>query len=230
MNSLSHQAKTKKQLEFIFGGTFDPIHLGHLAVIKMLNKLDPSITIRLIPCADPPIKSQPKANFFERIELIKLALQDEKAIFTENIIIDKREASYSVPSYTIETLSSLKREFTNTRFVLVIGADNLVNFHQWNQWDKLSEICHLLVFNRPDIILESIESAMQAAKFSVCDNFQELTTKTKGRSFFVNMPEMHQSSSQIRKMIENNESLDLMLSPSVIEYIRTNQLYMSAIN
>lgn len=223
------------QYEFLFGGTFDPIHLGHLAIIKALQQLAPELSIRLLPCAIPPLKQQPLTSYQQRIEMLELALAEELSVAVQsqsqtgsaidNISIDQREQKRQRASYTMETLQELQQDFPHNRFILVVGSDSLHDLPRWYQWRKLSGYCHLLVLNRPGYQIDELKTRLSAAGFDYCKNFQNLTKQPAGLGFCLKMPEMSQSSSEIRRLIRNNQSLDSMLSKSVIEYIHKKAIY-----
>jgi len=206
--------------EFLFGGTFDPVHFGHLAIIDALQALAPHIPVRLIPCALPALKTQPDTLFEHRTTMLGLATRER-----QNIIIDQREADREGASFTVETLSSLRHEFPHKAFILVIGGDSLLDLKRWHQWQKLPPACHLLVINRPGIKEKTIRETMASCQFIPSKAFQLLTQQRSGLGFFLKMPEKLVSSTQIRHSIENNLELDSMLPQSVIKYIRDHHLY-----
>ena len=196
-------------LEFVFGGTFDPVHNGHIAIIKALNQLAPQYPVRLIPCFVPALKAEPTSSFKQRIEMLSMAVES-----IPNIIIDQRESTREGASFMVDTLQSL-----------VMGADSALELTRWHQWQRLSSLCHLLVLNRPGISQLLINSAVSKSLFKLCEGFQNLEKAQSGMSYLLKMPEKAESSTQIRQFRDNNLELDSLLPQSVIKYITSHQLY-----
>jgi len=211
-------------IEFVFGGTFDPVHFGHIAIVQALVKLAPQILIRLIPCALPALKSKPATSFEHRVNMLKLAAKD-----FENTLIDERENDRNGASYTVDTLGSLRNEFDKRVFILVMGADTAGKLTRWHDWQKLTSLCHIAVLNRAGNSLKEIETEIAKSGFMLHKKFLELTQKSSGLAFMLEMPEKQQSSSQIRhsfrQYCENNLELDSMLPQSVIKYVVKHRLY-----
>lgn len=212
---------SKSSCEFIFGGTFDPIHLGHLEIIKALNELSPNHSIRIIPCAIPPLKDAPQTSFKERLNMISLATKS-----FANVLIDSRESQRDKPSYTIDTLHELNHAFPENTFIFVMGADSIASFKQWHDWQQLANFCHLVIVNRDNEQDSSIEELAVDAGFKLAEQFTDLA-QGHGVAMSLKMPAMPHASKQIRKTIAAGHPLDSLLPQSVIEYIRQNHLYES---
>jgi len=208
------------RFEFVFGGTFDPVHLGHQAILSALRALSPSLPIRLIPCAIPPLKAQPHCQFEQRVAMLKLVTDN----ITE-VILDTQEKLRDKPSYTVETLENLAQEYPCHGFILVMGMDSMASLRDWHEWQRLSQLCHLLIINRPGTNEMKVKHLSAAAGFNRVSSFKALTTSDQGNAFWLNMAEMSHSSTQIREAINKGEPLDSLLSQSVIEYIGKNHLY-----
>jgi nicotinate-nucleotide adenylyltransferase len=207
-------------LEFVFGGTFDPVHNGHIAIIKALNQLAPQYPVRLIPCFVPALKAEPTSSFKQRIEMLSMAVES-----IPNIIIDQRESTREGASFMVDTLQSLAQQYPQKTFILVMGADSALELTRWHQWQRLSSLCHLLVLNRPGISQLLINSAVSKSLFKLCEGFQNLEKAQSGMSYLLKMPEKAESSTQIRQFRDNNLELDSLLPQSVIKYITSHQLY-----
>lgn len=215
-------SSNNNQQEFVFGGTFDPFHHGHLAVIQALQLLAAEIPIRLLPCAIPAIKAKPSASFEQRVEMLKLATSH-----LSNLVVDESEQDRLKPSYTFDTLVQLQKSQPNQKHLLVIGADSLLNLTQWYCWQQLASMCHLVVVTRPNIDEKDLSNAMTTSQFNFVKGFNDLTKTSSGLGFWLKMVEKRESSTQIRQSIDNNELLDVMLPQSVIKYIHKHNLYTS---
>lgn len=206
--------------EYIYGGTFDPVHNGHLELIEQMRLLAPSIVIRVIPCAVPALKKLPGTSFKQRCEMLELALKN-----FSNIEIDQREAEREGASYTIDTIEELKKEHPEKLLTLVMGADSINDIQKWHRWESLSNFCHLLVFNRPGFDDSEIRASIRSSGFKLFDDFDNLKKTDTGGAFYAQMPEKQESSTEIRQSSSLSGAASYMLPESVIEYIRKNRLY-----
>jgi len=209
-----------KAREFVYGGTFDPIHNGHLAMIEQMKNLDASINIRVIPCAVPALKDLPGTSFQQRCEMLKLALEQ-----FSGITIDTREAKRDGASYTIDTLEDLKKERPEKSLILVMGADSVKEIHKWHRWESFNSLCHLLIFNRPGVDNSTINQAVESSGVKPVEDFKTLEKFIAGSAFYAKMPEKQESSTEIRESSLQSGTASYMLPESVIEYIRKNRLY-----
>jgi nicotinate-nucleotide adenylyltransferase len=227
--------------EFIYGGSFDPVHYGHLNVIANLSALRPDWPIRIIPCAKAAIKKHKLVNFEARVSMLQLAIAEEiegNSIivgkqFEPTIVIDELEKQRNEKSYTLDTLRSLSESFSQRRFVLVVGVDTLVSMPLWYQWQELVDYCHLLVVNRPangnseDITASAQCKLMLKLGFSKAENLAQLEKESNGHYYRFNIEEKDISSTQIRTKLLQQQPCELLLPSSVREFIKNNLLYQS---
>jgi len=206
--------------EFLLGGTFDPIHYGHLAIINRLQTLEPKLPIRIVPCAIPALKEQASATFEQRVDMLNLALAEKKGI-----AIDCREAKRSGPSYTIDTLRELSEEKPETRFLLVMGADAAGQIDAWHEAEQLPRFCHLVVLNRPHYPLREVEKTVRSLGFMVYRDFEEILQGDKGGLLTIYMTDNELSSTQMRDALDSGKSLSGMTVKPVIDYIHKHRLY-----
>ena len=129
----------------IFGGTFDPIHIGHLSVAwEAAELLDAEV--RLMPASVPPHRSSPTASAEQRVEMLRAALRGQS-----RLTLDTRELDRSGPSYTIDTLHELRREFGERPLVILLGADAFAGLRSWHRWRELFDVTHIGMLNRPGV-------------------------------------------------------------------------------
>ena len=127
----------------ILGGTFDPVHNGHLrSALECLQQFDFD-HVRLIPSARPPHRTQPQATPEQRMMMLHLAIKN-----SQQFIVDDRELKREGASYTIDKLKSLKAEFPETALYLILGTDALNLLLTWHQWQQLLDFCHIIVMQR----------------------------------------------------------------------------------
>jgi len=129
----------------LFGGTFDPIHIGHLSVAWEASELLDA-EVRLMPANVPPHRSPPTASATQRVDMLRAALRGQS-----RLALDTRELGRSGPSYTIDTLEELRREYGERPLVLLLGADAFAGLRSWHRWRQLFDVTHLGVINRPGI-------------------------------------------------------------------------------
>lgn len=184
----------------LFGGTFNPIHHGHLIAVQEaafdLN-LD---RVCLIPTASPPHKDAPDVSPDHRYEMVERAVHDRNQVKASSI-----ELELDGPSYTINTINALQNK--SDRFFLLIGADELINFTRWHQWSDILDRVNLVALNRPGFDLTSIS--------------ESLAKQTE----FVEIPQIQISSSFIRQRFSQNEPVRSFLPARVYNYILEHNLY-----
>lgn len=199
----------------ILGGTFDPIHQGHLEIAQTILKTCDLDHIEFIPCGIPPHREAPIANAQERLTMVKLATQNNP-LFVANDIEIKRDGI----SYMADTLETLQKQYPNTPLCLLIGFDAFKQFNTWRYHEKILTLAHLIVIHRPNVSLDSeawIQSFLQAHQTK---NIQDLHQKAWGKVYLELNPSNDLSSSDVRanKMLED-------LPPLVADYISTHGLY-----
>ena len=129
----------------IFGGTFDPVHLGHLSVAwEAAELLDADV--RLMPASVPPHRPAPAADAAQRAAMLRAALQEQS-----RLTLDTRELERSGPSYTIDTLIELRAEHGDRPLVLLLGADAFAGLPTWHRWRELFDLAHIGVLSRPGV-------------------------------------------------------------------------------
>lgn len=205
----------------ILGGTFDPIHNGHLAIVQHLLNQFPFVEIQILPCAQSPLRPPPLATNQQRIEMIDLAIKNQLKIKLNTIEIDRGGASYMIDTLTSPSMHSL-----NASLVLIIGADVLLSFNRWHKWEKILEKCHLMVINRPQFVLETTEKWLQDLMVKhYCDDCKVLQSKQAGCIFFTKMSEQSVSATEIRQKIKLGKLSNLELPQAVAAYILQQGLY-----
>lgn len=213
--SLSPNAKNRHI--GLFGGTFNPIHNGHIkAALSVLEQLQLE-TIRLLPAAHSPFKNKPEIRDAHRLEMLQLAIGAEKGLQ-----VDARELAQPGPSYTINTLKSITAEIPEAHLYLLIGMDAWQNFEQWQDWQEISELCNIIVMTRPNYKAEKLNPFWQAKR--VIYHAQIRQDKT-GKLLFIAVPQDTASSSDIRKQIAKKQSPDNDLNSQVMQYINQHRLY-----
>ncbi len=128
----------------LFGGTFDPIHYGHLRPLWEVKEALKFDQLRLIPSFIPPHRGKPGASAKQRLEMLRLAVAD-----VPDYEVDERELQRGGPSYTVETLQSLRNELGDQPLCWVMGLDAFLGLASWYQWRRITELAHIVVTQRP---------------------------------------------------------------------------------
>jgi nicotinate-nucleotide adenylyltransferase len=203
---------TSRQRIGLFGGTFDPIHIGHLLIAEAAREQLGLDQVRFIPAAHAPHKlEQPATAGKQRLEMIRLAIGGHP-----HFASDDRELRRGGTSYTVDTLAEIKREIPEAELVFLLGSDSLDELHTWREPRRICELAFLGVIARgghppPDL--------MKLREFLPESQHADLT------SHLVTMPQMEISSREIRKRIAQGRSVRYQLHPAVEAYIDARQLY-----
>ena len=178
--------------------------------------------VRLIPLNIPPHRSRPVASAAHRYAMLELAIHDEA-----QLSIDLRELDSNEVSYTINTLKSLRQEFKNDSLCLILGDDAFNKIDSWKEWERLLDYAHIIVANRPG---ESVGIASSRLKDWIerhqTKEIETLRKNLSGNIYFIEIPMLDISSSMIRQLLSNNESVEKLLPPATLTYIKNNHLYM----
>jgi len=212
----------KKSAIGILGGTFDPVHNGHITIATTLLEQLNLKEVRLLPCKIPVLKPDAQATPEQRLDMLSLAIKDHPGL-----VIDERELRRKSPSYMVDTLTSLREEFPDTPLCLIIGMDSFIELEEWHQWEKLIKLAHFIVVNRPHVTLtESGPIKELLAKHQVTDP-SELHSKVAGHIFLFDItPPIDISSTYLRGEIASGSSNPSSILPqSVWKYIQKHQLY-----
>jgi len=205
----------------IFGGTFDPPHLGHINTDTAVQKNFHFDRFIFLPCKNPVLKKKNLASSQQRIDMLRLATAD-----MSNIEIDTREVDRKTPSYMIETLKSFHEESPKKSITLLIGMDALLTFTHWHEWKAILELCNLLVIKRPQYSTHSATEAIQTllSEHEVSKKSDFVLSK-HGKIFLFDAGSYPISSTQLRQYVRCNLIPDTLLSEQVLDYIVANKLY-----
>lgn len=198
----------------LLGGTFDPVHNGHLAVATRLREDLDMDEVRLIINSVPPHRTPPVCPITHRLAMLEIALADY-----DRLMPDTRELTRSGPSYSVWTLRSLRKEFPDSSLCWIVGADAWLGLKSWYRWYELSSLAHFIVVKRPG--WESPD-AKKSAPSSAPD---VLSTRTAGACVFMEGPCMDVSASGIRDRIASGRDVSDQLPSPVWSYIKRKGLY-----
>ena len=205
----------------ILGGSFDPIHFGHIKPSIALAEQFNLQSIRLLPCKVSPFKERSYASAQDRWNMVSVV-----ASSSELFIADARELERDSPSYTYLSLRELSEEYAGkAKLFWIIGGDALNDFPEWYEAEKIMQLCHVLVAPRPGFELTSDEKKLNWLQRYLCKDKAQLEDKEAGCIFITDIEMVEVSSTQIRQTIESGEQPRFMLPGGVWNYIKRNHLY-----
>ncbi|RLA40071.1 MAG: nicotinic acid mononucleotide adenylyltransferase [Gammaproteobacteria bacterium] len=208
----------------IFGGTFDPVHIGHLRTAVELREHLGLDELRLMPSARPPHREQPGVSAEHRLAMLQLAIG--KGTLAAGLLADDRELRREGLSYTVETLAQLRGELGgDVALCLCIGMDSLVNLHTWQRWQALSDYAHIVVAARPGWHLPETGPVAQWLAGRCTDDPKLLSKSPSGRVLVEAMTLLPVSATQIREDLATGSSVRYLVPDAVIQYIHQHGLY-----
>jgi len=193
----------------ILGGTFDPIHYGHLRpALDIMQQVGLS-EVRFIPNRLPPHRDAPILSDLQRAELVQLAISDRS-----DFVLDDRELQRDGPSYMIDTLQSLKGEFPDVTLCLIMGMDAFNGLPQWHRWQSILELCHIIVSTRPGAELPPF--ALEAPfSQNINSTPKSLLQRSFGQILLQSVTQLDISASQIRNYLSLGQSTQYLLPETV---------------
>jgi nicotinate-nucleotide adenylyltransferase len=205
----------------IFGGTFDPVHFGHLRPALDMQQALGCDEVRLLPCRVPPHRDAPLATPEQRLTMLRLAIHGERGLS-----IDERELQRDGPSYMIDTLLSLRHDLGEERpLALMIGMDALQGLDRWHRWRELVELCHVVVATRPGWTSPHSGPVAALVRGRQVDEAAVLRAQPSGKLLFCPVTHLDISASRIRSLMAAGQSPRYLLPAAVLEYIQMAGLY-----
>lgn len=209
----------------IYGGTFDPIHYGHLrSVLEVYQALDLQ-KVRIIPCAIPPHRDSTYSAPLQRLAMVRAAITD-----MQWLELDDREILRGGPSYTVDTLVTLRNELGRIPLGLILGMDAFMHLDTWFRWEDLLDLAHIIVTHRPGCSLDTMRNnchhAIQEllAQHSV-ETAQEMKHRHAGAIVFQPVTQLDISSTHIRQLLQNGKDIRFLLPNSVYKMIKNQNIY-----
>lgn len=206
----------------IYGGTFDPVHFGHLRpAVDVFSFLSLS-KIHFIPCGQPPHRAPSLATAQQRMEMLELALQRHP-----EFVVDDRELRRAGTSYMVDTIRSLMEDFPQEKLCLIVGMDAFLAFHTWHEWQEITRLVNLIVTHRPSFDPESIAESGLSDYLTEkrTDDMSVFHESDKTSCLFCPVTQLDISSTRIRELVSKGDSIDYLLPALVADYILENELY-----
>jgi nicotinate-nucleotide adenylyltransferase len=206
----------------ILGGTFDPIHFGHLRFAEEIATALGLDEIRLVPAGQPPHRTSPLAGSEHRLAMTYLATAGNPILR-----VDSREVRCTEPSYTINTVEEVRKEIGERPLCLLLGADAFFGFPFWERWQDFFKLTHIVVASRPGYELTSTLplplQPMWGKHFT--QDPTRLAQESCGLIYHQTITSLDISASHIRALARRGDSARYLLPDSVLEYITKVELY-----
>ncbi|MGC3893539.1 nicotinate-nucleotide adenylyltransferase [Pseudomonas urmiensis] len=207
----------------ILGGTFDPVHIGHLRSALEVAEFMGLDELRLLPNARPPHRDTPQVSAQDRLAMVQSAVSG-----VECLSVDARELARDKPSYTIDTLESIRAELADDdQLFLVLGWDAFCGLPGWHRWEELLQHCHILVLQRPDADIEPPDELrnLLAAR---SESDPAAMSGPAGHISFVWQTPLAVSATQIRQLLASGKSVRFLVPDAVLAYIEAHDLYRAS--
>ena len=208
----------------VFGGTFDPIHFGHLRMAEELAEALQLAEVRIIPAGQPPHRGVPRTPAIHRLEMARLAIAGNT-----RFKLDDREVREVRASYTVDTLADLRAELGAQQPIwLLMGADAFLGLSSWKEWHRLFELAHIAVAHRPgyrlvqsDALNDGLREELERRQVS---NFLEAPA---GSILLRPITQLDIAATDIRNRLQAARSVRYLMPDGVLDYIQKNRLYLS---
>jgi nicotinate-nucleotide adenylyltransferase len=207
----------------VLGGTFDPVHIGHLRGALEVAESLALDELRLTPSARPPHRDTPQMSAQDRLAMVECAVAG-----VPPLVVDARELQRDKPSYTIDTLELMRAELAvDDQVFLLLGWDAFCGLPTWHRWEELLQHCHILVLQRPDADSEPPDALRNLlAARSVSDPLAH--KGPSGQIAFVWQTPLAVSATQIRQLLASGKSVRFLVPDAVLAYIDAHGLYRAS--
>jgi nicotinate-nucleotide adenylyltransferase len=218
---LNAQRGAVTALEGVFGGTFDPVHYGHLrSALELVERLQLA-QLRLMPNAHPPHRDPPRCSAEHRAAMVELAVAGEP-----RLVCDARELRRNGSSYTIDSLIELRAELGAQRALcMVLGCDAVQDIPQWHRWQELLDWAHIVVLARPGWTLPRSGVVAKWLRTHRAETTSALRLQCAGSILIEELRPQAISSTEIRELLAAGRSARYLLPQSVLDYIQNHELY-----
>jgi len=204
----------------VFGGTFDPIHYGHLRTAFELMEALSLSEVRFIPAGSPPHRGQPQASAEARLAMVRAALS-KHAGFT----VDDRELDRAGPSYSVDTLASLRAEFVDSPLCLIIGMDAFLGLTNWHRWERILDLAHIIVAHRPGWRVPDTGPLHDLVRSIGTGRREDLHEALAGRIFVRAVTQLEISSTDLRALIRAGHDPRFLMPDEVRELVTATGCY-----
>lgn len=209
----------------ILGGTFDPVHIGHLRAALEVRDALGLAQVRMVPANIPPHRPQPTASAVQRVAMLRLATRG-----ASGLAVDERELQRQGPSYTVDTLADLRAQLGRRPICLLVGDDAFRALPAWHRWQELFELAHLVVVQRPPVVggrpgPDLPPDLTRELKGRYAESVPALAATPAGLVWRQAIPALDISATRIRAALRARHSARFLVTDSCLRYIRRHHLY-----
>ncbi len=208
----------------IFGGTFDPIHYGHLRTALELKVLLELEKVHIVPVANPPHRTAPMSDGGLRLRMVEAAIRDESGF-----VADDRELKRAGVSYTIDTLASFRAELPGRSLCLLLGMDAFLGLPQWRRWRELTTLAHIVVAHRPGWEVPTTGTLGELLQERRAPSAAELASKAAGFVHVQPVTQLEISSTDLRDSLRAGRDPKFLVPDSVREIIIETECYAESL-
>jgi nicotinate-nucleotide adenylyltransferase len=208
----------------IFGGTFDPIHYGHLRTALELKALLDLDKVHIVPVANPPHRTAPMSDGALRLRMVEAAIRDEAGF-----VADDRELRRAGVSYTIDTLASFRAELPGRSLCLLLGMDAFLGLPQWRRWNELTTLAHIVVAHRPGWDAPTTGTLGELLRERRAPSAAALGTKAAGFVHVQPVTQLEISSTDLRDSLRAGRDPKFLVPDSVREIIIETECYAESL-
>jgi len=213
----------------LLGGTFDPVHNGHVGFAEDVRRALALSEVRLVPAGDPPHRGGPSASGRDRVAMLRLAVASHPGL-----VVDPREVARAGKSYTVLTLEELRQEAPSRPLLLLVGADAFLGLPTWHRWREIFPLAHVVVADRPGIALEPLAELAAEWKSRLVDKPDLLFCAPAGSIYRQAIAPQLISATEIRAQLargaEGREAVRPLLPAAVLRYIDQHDLYSDRVH
>ena len=204
----------------IFGGTFDPIHYGHLrTAYEMLQALKFE-EVRFVPCGKPPHRVDPFASSEIRLAMVNAAIQGQRGF-----VVDDRELYREGPSYSVDTLKTLRMDFPLRSLALIIGMDAFLGLPKWHQWREILELAHIVLAHRPGWRAPDIGPLGELLENRGTHRVDDLHNSKSGHIYIHDVTQLEIASTDIRDLVKTGRTPRFLMPDTVCNIIDKSGCY-----
>lgn len=206
----------------INGGTFDPIHYGHLRSALEAQQQLGLDRVLFVPCYQPVHRALPQVSAEQRCAMIELAIENQPDFALEKIEIER-----GGPSYMVDTLASLKKRVPDSSLVLIMGTDAFAQFDRWHDWQGILQLANIVIMHRPGDVVPTVGEAGKIYQDHKIDKVDQVSrfTQASGQIMDIAVTQLEISSTMIRQQIKDGHCVDYLLPPKVLAFIQKQGLY-----
>ena len=209
----------------VFGGTFDPIHYGHLRTAFEVLQALRFDEVRFMPCGTPPHRGTPVAAADVRLDMVRAATEAQ-----HGFVVDDRELSRDGPSYSVDTLTALRGEFPLRPIALIIGMDAFLDLPKWYHWQEILQLAHIVVAHRPGWKAPDIGPLGELLAERGTHRIGDLHQAKSGHIYILDVTQLEISSTDIRDLVSAGRDPRFLMPDAVRQYILDSGCYSTTVD